>query len=67
MNQKEEELLDSLPLEEMFEEFSESPSARQTWQNLLEEGSESPVIMKKERRINSRYQQIRDSVQDSGS
>ena len=55
MNQKEEELLDSLPLEEMFEEFSESPAARQTWQNLLEEGSESPVIMKKERRINSRY------------
>ncbi len=42
MNQ-EDQMLDSLPIEEMFDEFEESPDIKRTWSNLLEE-TESPVL-----------------------
>jgi len=38
----EDQLLDSMPLEEMFDEFDESAELKKNWSKLLEE-DESPV------------------------
>jgi len=35
-------MLDSLPIEEMFDEFDENPDIRKNWSKLLEE-EESPI------------------------
>ena len=51
-------MLDSLPIEEMFDEFDESPDLRKNWSKLLEE-DESPV-QKVSRRGSNRYDKPAD-------
>ena len=51
-------MLDSLPIEEMFDEFDESPDLKKNWSKLLEE-DESPV-QKVSRKISNRYDKPAD-------
>ena len=51
-------MLDSLPIEEMFDEFDESPDLKKNWSKLLEE-DESPV-QKVSRKISNRYEKPAD-------